>query len=410
MGRSSYTSPISATQVIRDGDSVLTRSVPAELLDGFSGLKDLLTIEITNSEGEILRSKTFTWCPNGYERQRVSDQGPPIPTYPSGCPYNPFTRGLPMGVDQDWAVNVFESGGAFFRLRDGIYQATVKISEPHRQFFGISPEDATDSMELVVVTRGRSCRRCGRHHHRSVATAERSSGVPTMEYPDPSILPDLLSLPSWGIGIEERRRGTFLDFGATVWVGGASSMVVEGFRRDNEEIMDAYQYFYQDGQPIGRAPVGEMEYDDRRGHNHWHFRQFVAYRLLDETQTEVVRSTKEAFCLVPTDALDLLMPGAVLNPESTGLHTSCGSPNSIWIRETLPLGWGDTYHQSVPGQSFDITDLPNGRYYIEIEANPDHNLHEQNLENNSELREIRIRGKKGARRVVVPPWNGIDTG
>ena len=409
VGRSSYTSPISATQVIRAEDSVQTRTVPPELLDGFNGLKDFLTIEISNSAGDVIRSKTLTWCPNGYERQRVSDQGPSIPTYPSSCPYNPFTKGMPMGIDEDWAVNVFEMGGVSFRLREGSYQATVRISEPHRQFFEISPEDAADSMELVVKSRGRNCRRCG-HHHRSPATAERTSGVPTMEDPDPSILPDLLPLPSWDIAVEERKKGTFLNFAAAVWVGGASSMVVEGFRRSNEEVMDAYQYFYQDGQPVGRAPVGEMEYDYRRGHRHWHFRQFVAYRLLDGTQTEVVRSTKEAFCLVPTDALDLLMPGAVLNPESTGLHTSCGSPDSIWIRETLPLGWGDTYHQSIPGQSFDISDLPNGRYYIEIEANPDHNLHEQDLGNNSELREITIRGKKGARWVEVPAWNGIETG
>jgi hypothetical protein len=410
VGRSSYTSPISATQVIRTGDSVQTRAVPADLLDGFNGLKDLLTIEISNVEGDVIRSKTLTWCPNGYERQRVSDQGPPIPTYPSGCPFNPFTKGMPMGIDEDWAVNVFETGGATFRLRDGIYQATVTVSEPHRQFFEIATEDATASFELVVKSRRTSCRKCGRHNHRSPASADRRTSVPTMEDPDPSILPDLLSLPSWGIYVDERKKGTFLTFGATVWVGGASSMVVEGFRRTNEEVMDAYQYFYQDGQPVGRAPVGEMEYDHRRGHNHWHFRQFVAYRLLDETRTEVVRSTKEAFCLAPTDALDLLMPGAVLNPDTTGLHTSCGSPNSIWIRETLPLGWGDTYHQTVPGQSFDISDLPNGRYYIEIEANPDHNLHEQDLDNNTELREITIRGKQGARWVEVPAWNGIDTG
>jgi hypothetical protein len=409
VGRSSYTSPITGTQVIRNGASQQTRSVPAELLDGFNGLKDFFTIEIRNEAGDVIRSKTLSWCPNGYDRQRVSDAGPSIPTYPTGCPYNPFTMGMPMGIDQDWAVNVFETGATTFRLREGTYLATVGITEAPRAHFEIAPEDATTSFELVVKSRGRNCPKCGRRHHRSPMEARPHRGVPTDEAPDPAILPDLIPLPSWGINVEERRKGTFLNFGATVWVGGASSLVVEGFRRPNEEVMDAFQYFYQDGEPVGRAPVGEMEYDERRGHNHWHFRQFVAYRLLDETQTEVVLSTKEAFCLAPTDALDLLMPGAVLNPESTGLHTSCGSANSIWIRETLPLGWGDTYHQTVPGQSFDISDLPNGTYYIEIEANPDHNLHEQDLDNNSEIREVIIRGKKGARRVEVPAWNGIDT-
>jgi hypothetical protein len=408
VGRSSYSAPITAQQAFRNGTSVQTRAVPAALVDGFNGLKDFLVIDVADLEGEVIRSKILTWCPNGYDRQRVTDSGPAIPTYPSGCPYNPFTKGMPMGIDQDWAVNAFESGGAFFRIPDGMYHVTVSISEPHREFFEIAPDAAEATFDMLVKSRKTDCEGCNRHH-RSGANLERTDGVPTMENPDPSILPDLIPLPSWGINVEERRRGTFLSFGATVWVAGNSSMVVEGFRRRGEAVMDAYQYFFQDGQAVGRAPVGEMAYDSRRGHNHWHFRQFVAYRLLDADRNEVVLSAKEAFCLVPTDALDLLMPGAVLNPESTDLRTACGGPNSIWIRETLPLGWGDTYHQSLPGQSFDISGLPNGRYYIEVEANPDRNLHESDVGNNSEVREIVLRGRPGARRVDVPAWNGIDT-
>jgi hypothetical protein len=408
VGRSSYSAPITAQQTIGDGEAVGTRAVPAGLLDGFNGLKDFLVIEVANLDGDVIRTRTLTWCPNGYDRQRVTDSGPAVPTYPSGCPYNPFTKGMPMGIDQDWAVNPFEAGGAYFRLPDGTYHVTVSVAEPHREFFAISPDAAQATFDIVVKRRKSRCGDCARPH-RANADAARIGGVPTMDDPDPNILPDLIPLPSWGIGVEERRRGTFLSFGATVWVGGNSSMVVEGFRRRGEEVMDAYQYFYQDGQTVGRAPVGELEYDARRGHNHWHFRQFVAYRLLDADSNEVVFSAKEAFCLVPTDALDLLMPGAVLNPDSTGLHTSCGGPNAIWIRETLPLGWGDTYHQSIPGQSFDISGLPNGRYYIEVEANPDRNLHESDTGNNSEMREIILRGRPGARRVEVPAWNGIDT-
>jgi hypothetical protein len=173
--------------------------------------------------------------------------------------------------------------------------------------------------------------------------------------------------------------------------------------------MDAYQYFYKDGHPVARALVGNMEYDDRRGHKHWHFLQFARYSLLDSTQTEVVRSKKEAFCLAPTDAIDLTLPGAEWAPYLGGLGTQCGGPNAMWVREVLPLGWGDTYFQGLPGQSFEITDLPNGTYYIEVAANPLGLLHEQTADNNSELREVIISGPHGARTVTVPPWNGIDT-
>jgi len=99
----------------------------------------------------------------------------------------------------------------------------------------------------------------------------------------------------------------------------------------------------------------------------------------------------------------------VWTPYSTGLDTACGGPTALWVREVLPLGWGDTYFQSLPGQSFNITDLPNGKYFIQVTANPLGNLYEQTRANNSELREITIKGKPGHRKVKVPAWNGIDS-
>ncbi len=112
-------------------------------------------------------------------------------------------------------------------------------------------------------------------------------------------------------------------------------------------------------------------YDARPGHQHWHFEQFARYSLLAKDQTQIVRSEKTGFCLAPTDAIDLTAPGAEWNPYSIGLGTACGGRGSLWTREVLPAGWGDTYFQGLPGQSFDITYLPNGTYYIAVQANPD---------------------------------------
>ena len=134
-----------------------------------------------------------------------------------------------------------------------------------------------------------------------------------------------------------------------------------------------------------------------------------AYSLLDSTETEVLLSRKEAFCLAPTDAIDLTLPNADFAPGFTGIGTQCGGPSALWVREILPLGWGDTYFQGIAGQSFDVTDLPNGTYYIKVEANPGGFLHEQTADNNAEVREVIIKGRPGARRIEVPPWNGIDT-
>ena len=104
------------------------------------------------------------------------------------------------------------------------------------------------------------------------------------------------------------------------------------------------------------------------------------------------------------------MPGADWNPGQLGFGGSvCGSQNSLWTRETLPTGWGDTYFQGLPGQSFDITHLRNGTYFIAVKANPTNELYERSTANNVRYRRVILGGTPGARTVTVPPWNGIDT-
>src|SRR5262249_3107867 len=109
-----------------------------------------------------------------------------------------------------------------------------------------------------------------------------------------------------------------------------------------------------------------------------------------------------------TDAIDMTVPRADWVPYSTGLATACGTQQSIWVREVLPTGWGDTYTQTLPGQSFDITDLPNGTYYIEVEANPSGVLYERDLTNDLQLRQVTLGGSLGDRTVVASPWHGIS--
>jgi len=172
--------------------------------------------------------------------------------------------------------------------------------------------------------------------------------------------------------------------------------------------MSAYQYFWQDGQVIGRARAGTMGFDSQPGHNHWHFEQFAAYRLLGPSGKLVLRSQKTGFCIAPTDPVDLLLPNAVWQPSFVGFAGQCGSPAALWVRETMPVGWGDTYIQSIAGQAFDITKLPNGTYYIQVTANPGHLLHETTTANDVTVRKVIISGTRGHRHVKVPAWNGID--
>jgi hypothetical protein len=173
--------------------------------------------------------------------------------------------------------------------------------------------------------------------------------------------------------------------------------------------MDAYQYFYDaQGRQVGSAPAGTMEWDPRDGHFHWHFTAFAQYRLLDADKRVAAGSGKEAFCLANTDAVDYTIPNAMWRPTNVTLNTSCGLENSIAVRQVLDIGNGDTYAQYLPGQSFDITDVPNGTYYIQVVANPENRLQESNTANNVSLRRVILGGVPGDRTLRVPPHQGID--
>ncbi len=247
--------------------------------------------------------------------------------------------------------------------------------------------------------------------HRPLAALPRR--VPTLASPPASALPDLVPLPSWGISTSHQRKTkghpltNLLNFGATVWVGNAP-LDVEGFRSGGSPIMPAYQYFWRSGKVIGRARAGTMGFDTRKGHDHWHFEQFAAYRLFNAARKLVLRSHKVGFCIAPTDPVDLLQPGAVWQTSSLGFGGQCGSPTALWVQEMLPPGWGDTYFESVAGQSFDITSVPNGTYYLEVVANPEGVLHETNTSNDTSFREVILGGTRNHRTVRVPALNGID--
>ncbi len=280
---------------------------------------------------------------------------------------------------------------------------TAAITPQYVRLLHIARADATASVNVTVVTGNGSG--AGIPDHARLRQLASLPSVPNLTRPPAAALPDLVALPAWQIGTSLTGGRDLLNFAATVWVSGNAPLDVEGFRVPGTPVMNAYQYFWRDGHVIGRAQVGTMGF---AGYNHWHFQQFAQYTLLNSARKLAVSSHKEGFCIVPTDPVDLLAPHAVWQPPSIGLSNACGQPTALWAQEMLPVGWGDTYIQSVPGESFDITKIPDGTYYIEVTANPEHVLYELNTRNDVSLREVILGGTPGHRTVKVPAWNGID--
>ncbi|WP_416971361.1 lysyl oxidase family protein [Streptomyces sp. 4F14] len=464
--RKSYKDPVVAQQVLRDGKKVTTKNLPAGLVKDFKGLPDFVEVSVKDAAGKVVTSSKGTFCPNNASG-RLRPDAPATSHYPQSCPTNPFTLGSIWGVEQGWAANT--SAVDYDRpvnLAAGEYTAQVSVAKKYRDLFAIPNETASVKVTVREIkgeggvglrsqhsghaatgtTEGanhhygprgadaptppalsHALEARGQAHHlgdgkghtdgsRIAPALKANAAKPTGKAGAPANVPkpDLRSLPAWDISITDGEDGDvpgkdYLAFSANVWNAGPAPLVVDGFRKPGAELMDSYQYFYDaNGKQVGYTPAGTMEWDPRIGHEHWHFTDFASYRLLSEDRTKEVRSGKEAFCLANTDAVDYTVKNANWHPFNTDLSTACGQQNSISVREVLDVGSGDTYTQYRPGQSFDITDLPNGTYYIEVMANPAHRLQETNLKNNVSLRKVTLGGKEGARTVSVPPVDLIN--
>jgi hypothetical protein len=422
--RASYTQPITITQVIRTLSGTRIRPLPGSVLDGFNGLRQFLSLRVTDARGKTVFSKLETFCPNVFDPQRASPASASSSPYPPQCaPMDPFPVGNVWGIAKGWGADPLEGGGPAggapdLKLPLGRYTVTESITGPYRQLFGIGASAATATVKVQIVQgSGGPVQRPAHAAPPATQPLPSAPSVATLAHPAQSVLPDLVALPSWGIGLTQTRATSkhpataAINFGATVWIGGNGPLDVQGFRRGGSPVMLAYQYFWSGGKVVGRVRAGTMGFDAQPGHNHWHFQQFAAYRLLNAAKTVAVRSDKVGFCIAPTDNVDLTLPHATWQPSSIGFGLgACGSPTALWVREMMPLGWGDTYFQNVAGQSFNVTGLPNGTYYIEVIANPEGVLHETSTADNVSLRQVILGGTPGHRTIKVPAWHGLDPG
>ncbi|WP_225320536.1 lysyl oxidase family protein [Streptomyces luteolifulvus] len=470
--RKSYKDPVVAKQILRNGSRTQTKTLPAGLVKDFSGLPGFLQVTVKNAAGEVVSKSKGTFCPNNASG-RLRPDAPATSHYPESCPTNPFTLGSVWGVEKGWASNSSTVDyDKPVDLPAGEYTAKVSVAKKYRELFGIPNDQPTIKLTVRELTdegggEGGGEGLTGSHSsaHHAAGHGARSAhhyGPRGADAPTPPALshaledlgtahhlgdgrghtdgsriapalkanakrptgragvpanvpkPDLRALPAWDITVTDGEDGDvpgkdYLAFSANVWNAGPAPLVVDGFRSPGQDLMDAYQYFYDaNGKQVGYTPTGTMEWDPRVGHEHWHFTDFASYRLLSEDKTKEVRSGKEAFCLANTDAIDYTVKNANWHPYNTDLSTACGERSSISVREVLDVGSGDTYTQYRPGQSFDITDLPNGTYYIQVIANPAKRLQETSRKNNVALRKVVLGGTPGARTVKVPPYDLIN--
>lgn len=403
---------ITLTQVRRDSSGVHTiRTIrPPSAVNMFEGLPGFFHVVLSNAKGKAVSQSDVGFCPSGwyFGTSRADITGPDRPSYPYFCGSD-LTRRTVWGLDRGWAVPMFvDIDGT--NVPDGDYTLTISIAATYVRQLGLDASQASGSSGVTVTTVSdcefgcavqRAAARANAHtegpQNATKAEANGNAGATG------SGTPNLEALPAHSLSTENNPDDghDYLDFGATIWNGGSGPLVLEGFRQGDQPVMDAVQSIYNNGVVTSTQNVGQFEYDTRPGHEHWHLEDVAEYDLLDSTGARVVLSEKQSFCLAPTDPVDLLATGADWQPDRAGLWSACAGEDSIWLREVLPAGWGDTYYQYVAGQSFDITDLPNGNYQVRVTTDPFHRLVETTYADNSAVVAIVLSGTPGNRTVSL---------
>jgi len=428
--RPRYSAPFRAAVVNARSGQVIRR-IPARLLDSrpasgpvvgpvgvvtnpfqspFPRLRGFVHVSF-RAHGKVAAHGSLPFCPSGL-RERVNGGGPEASRYPPGCSsFSPFVRGLVWGIDRDWAAGVLDFGGPDPQVKvgKGRYRVVARIAKPYRRLFAISRRSATARLDAIVRGSRGGVGGGGKRAGRANSSGAAPGDVPALAHVPLGQRPDLVALPAWNLQAERQGGHDLLTFSATEWNAGPAPLDVEGFRTPGHNRMRAYEYFHdRRGRVVGRKAAGHLEYDTRPGHKHWHFEQFARYSLLRGKNEKLAVSRKQSFCIAPTDLVDLTIPGADWMAQPESLFTACGAPTSLWVREALPAGWGDTYSQTVAGQAFNITHLPNGLYRVRVQVNPRGLLSEGSRANDSVDRRIRLGGKPGHRTVRAAPWRGIN--
>jgi hypothetical protein len=405
-------------QVIRNGNhtSFVRTIKPTTPVRMQVGLPDFFTLRLRNASGALVASSKVPFCPaGGYDSQRIDPSNSPSnPTYPQQCG-SKLTRATLWGIDAGWADGIFAETKATPDVApDGNYTLTISITRTYARQLRVPTAEGAATVGVTLKTESDGCidvcAKAGRTARLRAAALRRRGAV---AYPRPVLggasgvgspgLPDLVALPAHDLAIRHAVRSNqdWLGFGATIWNAGPGTFDIEGFRHSGRRTMQARQYI---GRPNGsstEARIGTFEFDNRPGHHHWHLEDVARYTLLDAAGDRVVRSHKQSFCLAPTDPVNLLRRGAQWNPNSIGLYSACPSDQSLWLRETLPVGWGDTYVQEAGGQAFNITSVPNGTYLVRITTNPRGRIHEVTRSNNSSYLKITLGGVPGARTLTT---------
>jgi Big-like domain-containing protein/lysyl oxidase len=221
----------------------------------------------------------------------------------------------------------------------------------------------------------------------------------TVVYPDLQVI-----TPPMEISIGHPTPSTReFRFSHITWNAGAGPLEIRPYYNSSTGMAQASQRLYSRNSSGQLAPVQDvliavpMKFDQPSDYRF----ALSSFGLYSDSNGSIgalmAPSPKIDFCITE----DFLVSGASVpgigtvnnvpnTPPSVVYNGSnCNNPSGIL---GLSVGWGDKYDYTDPGENIDITNLPDGVYWLRSIADPYHLLQESNRSNNITDTQLRISG------------------
>ena len=125
------------------------------------------------------------------------------------------------------------------------------------------------------------------------------------------------------------------------------------------------------GDPQSHVDANDGLFEFAECHQHYHFRNYAKYELIDPSTGKAWRAAKRGFCMLDTDP----NPAWIGEAPQDHFYRSCGSTDHAG-NQGISVGWTDTYRFFLGGQYFVLDGgdgqavVPPGRYILRITVNP----------------------------------------
>lgn len=175
--------------------------------------------------------------------------------------------------------------------------------------------------------------------------------------------------------VDENDGRRFLRFGTGTANVGTGPLYLRGGEISGT-TREVWQRIFRDDGSWYERLAGHFIYHPE--HDHVHIENWTVYRVRevvgdDGVGAVLAEGPKTSFCIIDFGVYDDTLPGFDPNPQ----FTSCGGDV-----QGLSIGWIDIYDINTPGQLVEITGIPDGVYWLEVEADPDDQLLELDETNN----------------------------